>query len=663
MSALAEPIRSPYSRIDEVRRRLESFATLCEKALIVADQGQVEELFELGFAARQMRHSISTSHDMSPTHEPEAADIDGVADSLEATHRAQKGDELLHQLHERELPADVALLADPIGIVALVESLLPTTWNFHEDLVILFGNGLDAPANVLGRIGQERVCVFLPEGPEPEFYPESVHIIRSESELYSLMASWAPRHPKRIVSRSLAECGVSEKEQRALIDAAELYLGYVKVDRNTTSTFADIWLRQGIANLAHTINTPTVATFTDDFIGKPMVVVAPGPSLSKNIKALHKIKGKAIICTFSHTLSAFAAEGVDPDFVITVDSNSLQYHFKSFPMENVEAMVSGATVHSDLLKMPAKRHISMGANGGFDLWLSELFGEDLLVPAGGSVATSAMALGVKWKCDPIIFMGLDLSFPGGQYYVSTSCDGDLKVSTNDEGKLVMDGWSQDCVDMRKRGGPIAADVQKSFTLPGYYGGEVPTTQMFWLFHDWFEKKAAEVGDTVQLINCTEGGSYIEGMQHIPLQGAYEAHIENAPDLSVGEILDARIGKIGPERRENAVAGIESIVKSVERCLSLVGRCDQMAKRVAENPENLEKLEALEADLVSALRATRFMGGSKQRAISMAYERANAAEELSELLAASQDLYQEIRSAAKQVLPGLRDVVREIRCQI
>ncbi len=662
MHASAKSDGPRYSRMDEVRRRLGSFADLCEQASFAAEAGEVEELFECSFAARQLRHAISTSHDMQVL-DPQSRDIDQLADAFLASQRAESGDALLRQLHERVLPDDAALLADPIGIVALVESLLPTTWNFEEDLVILFGNGLDAPADLLGRLGQKRVCLFLPEGVEPEHYPQSVRIIRDEKDLYEALASWAPRHPARIVSRSLVDSIVTETTQRELVESAELYLGYVQVDRNTTSAFADTWLSQGIENLPKTVRNPSVATFAEDFIGKPMVIVAPGPSLAKNVALLHAIKGKAIICTFSHTLSALAAEGIDPDVVVTVDSNSLQYHFKDFPMQQVECMVSGVTVHPDLLEMPAKRHVSMGANGAFDMWIGDLLGEELLLPAGGSVATTALALGLRWKCDPILFMGLDLSFSNGQYYVETSCDGGLRVSTNDDGsQLILDGWSDDCTEMRKRGGPISSDVLKTFTLPGYYGGEVSTSQMFWLFHDWFEKKTAEVGGRTRLINCTEGGCHIEGMEHISLREALALHIEQASPFSVGEIMDARIAQMVPERRIRAAEGIDTLVTTIEKCLSLVGRCDRMAQRVLQDPAKMDSLTNLETELVTTLKQTRFMSGSRQREIAMAYERASSAEELSELLMASQDLYQQIRAAAKQVLPGLREVARTIRRQ-
>ena len=55
------------------------------------------------------------------------------------------------------------------------------------------------------------------------------------------------------------------------------------------------------------------------------------------------------------------------------------------------------------------------------------------MPGGGSVATSAFSLSLKWGCDPIVFVGLDLSFPDGKYYVSTSSDGEARARIDGNG--------------------------------------------------------------------------------------------------------------------------------------------------------------------------------------------------------------------------------------
>lgn len=650
--------KQALSQLRDVHRRLETFASLCQAAEDAAAEGEVERLLDLAFGARQLRHAISTTQ-ATKIAEPCAEAALLVAESRLASARAKPGDELLHKLHQRSLPDDAGLLASAVGIVALAEAMLPTTWNYEEDLVIFFGNGLDAPAEVLRRLGQERLCVYLPEGEELEYYSDAVLVVHSVEDLYKRLASWAPRQPKRIVSRSLHGGSISVQEQEEVIEAAQLYLGYVQVDRNTSDAFADLWIEQGIKNLPKIVECASVACFDKDFVGKPMVVVAPGPSLSKNIKELHKFKDKAIICTFSHTLSAFAAEGIDPDIVMTVDSNSLQYHFDDFPMTRVGAMVSGATVYPELFELPAPRHITMGANAAFDEWLARLLQENFLLPAGGSVSTSAFSLGLKWKCDPIIFVGLDLSFPGGRYYVETSCDGELTVTTSEHGELVFDGWSQGCLDMRERGGPVGADVQPSFELAGYHGGTVPTSQMFWLFHDWFEKKAKEVGDETTLLNCTEGGAYIEGMEHITLAEAYERYVESADPLEVGATLDERIDGLGAARRQRIQEGILDLIGSVERCLSLVGRCDRLAERAQSDSSLLDELSELETNLSDSLVACRFMSICKQHEIDLAFNRATAAHDVAELLSASRDLYGAVREAGLLVAPKLRRALDEI----
>ena len=58
-----------------------------------------------------------------------------------------------------------------------------------------------------------------------------------------------------------------------------------------------------------------------------------------------------------------------------------------------------------------------------------------MIPGGGSVATSAFSLALRWRCDPIIFLGLDLSFPGGQYYVATSSDGAARAEVDAKGLM------------------------------------------------------------------------------------------------------------------------------------------------------------------------------------------------------------------------------------
>ena len=104
-------------------------------------------------------------------------------------------------------------------------------------------------------------------------------------------------------------------------------------------------------------------------------------------------------------------------------------------------LVNAATVHPSLFELPAQRVLTLSANCAIDDWIFDGVGEDASVPGGGSVATSAFSLALRWGCDPIVFVGLDLSFPGGEYYVETSVDGAARASVDDDGHLAVKGWS------------------------------------------------------------------------------------------------------------------------------------------------------------------------------------------------------------------------------
>ena len=77
---------------------------------------------------------------------------------------------------------------------------------------------------------------------------------------------------------------------------AEILENRKKVSTHTVRHLWPIWRRQGITNIPEIAKWPTVLDVGDRFKGKPFVCVAPGPSLSKNVKLLHELKGKAIIC-------------------------------------------------------------------------------------------------------------------------------------------------------------------------------------------------------------------------------------------------------------------------------------------------------------------------------------------------------------------------------
>jgi hypothetical protein len=134
------------------------------------------------------------------------------------------------------------------------------------------------------------------------------------------------------------------------------------------------------------------------------------------------------------------AAGVTPDLVLTVDPQDVRYHFAGCDVSG-SCLVNAVTAHPALFELPARRFLTLSANGAIDDWMFERIGESPVVPGGGSVATSALSLALRWGCDPIVFVGLDLAFADGRYYVATSSDGDARAEVDGDGVVRVAGWS------------------------------------------------------------------------------------------------------------------------------------------------------------------------------------------------------------------------------
>lgn len=640
--------------------RSELLAEICELAERAFADADLDAVLELALHARQARAAVAGANQRVAAASTGAGDVSIIARLASAAGRAQPGNDLLRQWSERPPPGADAL-GSGHGVVAFTEAMLPLTWDFDADVVLLFGRGLEPVAEVLLRCGQRRVVVHAPELVDLAGYPDGVVRVRDEMALYHAIAELPSPRPRQLAARGLDEADLSFDAQREAVERASAALTFNRVSENTVGVFAEMWVAQGLANLPHIASLPSVAAVGDSLRGRPMLIIAPGPSLDRNIQLAHQWKGKAVIATFSHTLTALLAANLVPDLVITVDANALQYHFKGYPLERVAAMVSGATVNPDLFEMPAPRHLILGSNAGVDDWLARLLGEQMVVPGGGSVATTAASLAVRWGCDPIVFIGLDLSFSDGRYYAASSCDSQLRVRPlGDGGAYVLEGWSDGVLAMRAKNGQFNSDVEESFDLPGYHGGRVPTSRMFALFHDWFVSMARHVQGQASVINATEGGAYIEGMEHISLADAHARFIADAPDLDVAGLLDRAIAGIDlAARRRDVAAGCTAMLGELRKARRNARRCDQLAARVATDARAERELARHERALGRGLAGVHFLSILGQAAIDRASDRARNTVGCADLLAASRELYATIIATIDRVLPGLEDAIRRL----
>jgi hypothetical protein len=570
----------------------------------------------------------------------ELAELELIADVARLLVGARSAEAMMARWLQRALPADDQLLATPLGIAVLADSLLPAVWDFEADLVVLVGPELTPVVELLADLGQRRIVQIHGESPRAI----SVHAI---AELAPAVRTLVPGPPNQFVVRALAPTLPGFVEEA--VETVQTALQDLRIHRNTVRAFSRTWLDHGLANLPALARYPSIADVGDAFAGVPMVIVAPGPSLAKNVGQLQALRGRAIIAAFSHSLKPVLAAGVTPDLVITVDPQDVRYHFAGCDVSQT-CIVNAATVHPSLFDLPAPRFMTLSANSAIDDWLFDAVGHEALVPGGGSVATSAFSLALRWKCDPILFVGLDLSFPGGAYYVSTSSDGNARANVDANGVMRVEGWSSDFEAMKASGGP-AASAERGVELPGWNGGTVPSSFMFALFHRWFVERMKGVTSTT-VFNCTEGGAFIEGMQHVPLA---EVPL-GAAKVDVSAVLQRTQESLDRGRSLRMIDHFEVFTADLRRARKL----GALARREIARQRTGPSLARLEHALARTLEPLAFASLLAQREVERANDVARRAGSEGDYLAASTALMTTLEDVIAQLEPALETAVVQLR---
>jgi hypothetical protein len=591
--------------------------------------------------ARGVRGRLAGIQPQAPTT---PAEITALAEARALVAPARVAERIVDRWRARSLPPDAELAATPVGAAVLADALLPPAWERDADLVVLVGPGWGMVTEILAALGQRRTVVI-----DGEPCPGAIHVA-ADDELASAVRTMDPVPPQRFVVRGLGDVA------RARLGAIAEQVGSVLADRrvhcNTVNAFSSRWIAQGAINLAEVARWPSIGAVGDRLAGVPMIIAAPGPSLAKNVAQLRAAKGRALVAAMSHSLRPLVAAGVEPDLVFTVDPQDVRYHFEGIDVSRM-TLVSGVTVHPSLYHLGAARVLTLAANSALDDWIYEGLGEDARAAGGGSVATTALTVALRWKCDPILFVGLDLSFPGGQYYVDTSCDGGARAVVGKDGTMAVEGWSDRFHEMKRAGGSRTVR-ERTVELPGWHGGTVPSSFMFSMFHRWFVETAQRARATARILNCTEGGAFIDGMDHVTLKEALTPLVH---PVDAAAILDEVVASIDAPGRVAAVrARLAGLVATTRRAHDRARRAIALAEAAASDAAAERALRRLEQELIADLRDLGFVSMMAQREIGAAMTTASRVLDPAEALVASGSLFEAVARVTEQVAPMLAEAL-------
>ena len=579
--------------------------TLCK--LAEEHAGDTNQLLRLALRARQTRHHMNTARAACGPTPPEGQDVGPAMIALQnAIKDSEAGDKILRSIERPEHSHPIELAASEDTVLHYLDMRIPESWDYSEGVVVILGSGLTLAEQALTAHGQAR-------------------IIRADAgdsdKVYTKIRLYQPRAPKDVLVLT-ADNRISSDMKNRLDDAVR----DCRVFLNTVRTFADTWVSQGLENMKFLGKASPIYQLGGQFAGGPAIIVAPGPSLDKNIAALKQFKGKSLIVATSHTLRAMHEADVYPDIVVAVDASDLLYHFEGCDLSRVGALAAGITCNPAIWQLPIKRKFFMGANATADGWLLDKMAPRAMMPSGGSVATTILAIMLHAGCDPIIAVGLDNSFPGGRYYASGGHDDSVNVEVED-GKIKVKGWSDSARDSLMGKSDDERDRRENaeqplFELPAYDGnGTVQTSFILKMFHSWFEATARQCRAKCRFINATEGGARMDAWEQMPLQQVYDT-IAHKFSIDMDKCLDASISddKQARKSRAKTVKDMRNLIRaSIPRNLKVI---DRMIHALDTGDDNA--LDSAEQSLLQSVQKTSYLPLLVQNVLHTAYDRADGA---------------------------------------
>jgi hypothetical protein len=354
----------------------------------------------------------------------------------------------------------------------------------------------------------------------------------------------------------------------------------VQIGINTELFFSNIWQYNYIRNLYNAFQAEKFKPLKSE-ISCPIIIVASGPSLNKQIPLLKKLKGKALTISAGSTLEVLLKNGYKPDIMVFVDGVSENMvHVNGENVDDIIFMYPPVVFHG-LPEYHNGQQVFF-ETAGFptcEATKKLLDCEVGTVRGGGSVANFCLDLACQLTSGPVCFVGQDLAYT----------DFVTHASGNSEQKDIDESTKNNLVQVK-----------------GYYGDTVYTSYSLLDFKKSIEGYIEQVADKDrEFINATEGGAYIEGTINMKLTDFIETYCQE--DISE-QIQDLFFKK--EEKNKQDWANFYSRIQLEVEKLKVVKKYAQQGLDITRKwkahiakPNELRKLDKIDKELSKLLKGT------------------------------------------------------------
>ena len=383
----------------------------------------------------------------------------------------------------------------------LFDYTLPEAWNFEDDLMIIHQPPSANILEVAQRRNQEHmiICDLAHTVPCDVIEFAKLNGIQICTSLANLerTVSLLQISAQQVISVTCENNPTTELEMKtAIADAVNAGKRTRKENTATVSKFGRSWSTNVLKNIKNFQNSKNLHQLEVDGV-QDAIIVASGPSLTKNVAKLRAIQDSIFIVSALRSLPILNAAGIDADLVIQLDAEDekVAKGFSPDTLRPVKNLLIEGMVNEGFFAIPAQNTIWSLPQHFFDI--HQKFSTRATPFNVPSVSIYALSLCHFLNFKNICFIGQDLAASSEKQYA----DGATNLL------------------------PAHANISMfQIEVPGFFGGTVLTRNSYQYQIKRCSELAAEwkaQQHDLNLVNATEGGAFISGFDHMTLDAFIE----------------------------------------------------------------------------------------------------------------------------------------------
>lgn len=346
-----------------------------------------------------------------------------------------------------------------------------------------------------------------------------------------------------------------QKEYQDFQKEIHLYRKKMQVNKATQVYFGKSSVVNTLKNLSYIKEGRLITQYQQALPkGLPVMVVAAGPSLDKNIEQLKDAKDHAMILAVDTAVRSLLAHGIIPDAMVTLDAEK-PASYLTLPMAADIPLFCCMEANTEIMQY--HRGIKIWFKPGLLLndYAKRFDKQFMPYEAGGSVATAAFEIALMLGADTVVLVGQDLAYEG---------------------------------EITHAGGEVSAIIgeeNSSRIVPGITGDMVKTRGDWYQYLLWFVEAVARCKDTVKVIDATEGGALIRGTEVMTLHEVIDQYCNT--DYRLADLLQSRDPMFSEEEYSVLRREIEHYSEELQEIQSCARQatmlCDKMLASRKQDP--------------------------------------------------------------------------------